>query len=89
MKSLLSIAAIAILVLSCSGPKKTQGTEKWSVRMANSVMQRADTLTHYLGARESKGWQYDVAMLAQAIDKLGNIDPKILQIHDRLCERVH
>lgn len=79
MKSLLSIAAIALLALGCGGPKQTQEPEKWSVRMANSVMQRADTLTHYLGATESKGWQYDVAMLAQAIDKLGNLDPKYSQ----------
>ncbi len=44
--------------------------------MADAVMQRADTLTHYLGASESKGWQYDVAMVGQAIDRLGDIDPK-------------
>jgi unsaturated rhamnogalacturonyl hydrolase len=44
--------------------------------MANTVMAKHDSLTQYLGASESKRWQYDVAMLAQAIDKLGNVDPK-------------
>ncbi len=47
----------------------------WSVRMANSVMIRADSLIHYLDP-PSVRWQYDVAFLGQAIDKLGNIDPR-------------
>lgn len=43
--------------------------------MAESVMQRADSLINYLDPEEIK-WQYDVAFLGQAIDRLGNIDPK-------------
>jgi unsaturated rhamnogalacturonyl hydrolase len=48
---------------------------RWSVRMANSVMTRSDSLIHYLNPAEIK-WQYDVAFLGQAIDKLGDIDPR-------------
>lgn len=64
------------LLMGCQTKPKQAVAEKWSVRMADAVMQRADTLTKYLGSKESLRWQYDVAMLAGAIDKLGNIDPK-------------
>ena len=43
--------------------------------MANSVMSRADSLIRYLNPPSVK-WQYDVAFLGQAIDKLGDIDPR-------------
>lgn len=64
---------------SCQSTRNESQAEKWSVRMANSVIGRFDTLTHYLGASESRRWQYDVAMMGGAIDKLGNIDPKYSQ----------
>jgi unsaturated rhamnogalacturonyl hydrolase len=47
---------------------------KWSVRMANSVINRSDSLIYYVD-RNPK-WAYDVAFLGMAIDRLGNIDPK-------------
>ncbi len=43
--------------------------------MANSVMNLHDSLIYFEG-REKVRWQYDVAMLAITIDKLGVIDPK-------------
>lgn len=49
--------------------------QKWSTKMANSVMLRADSLIHHLGVKSPK-WSYDVAFLGMAIDKLGKIDPK-------------
>jgi len=55
--------------------EKQVSSEKWSVLMANSVMSSSDSLIHYLNPMSVK-WQYDVAFLGQAIDKLGNIDPK-------------
>jgi unsaturated rhamnogalacturonyl hydrolase len=58
-------------ILSAEGLKK----EKWSVRMANSVMFRADSLIHHLGVVNPK-WAYDVAFLGMAIDKLGKVDKK-------------
>jgi unsaturated rhamnogalacturonyl hydrolase len=47
---------------------------KWSVRMANSVINRSDSLIYYVD-RNPK-WAYDVAFLGMAVDRLGNIDPK-------------
>ena len=55
--------------------KSDQEKPKWSVRMANSVMLRADSLIHHLDVKSPK-WSYDVAFLGMAIDKLGKIDPK-------------
>jgi unsaturated rhamnogalacturonyl hydrolase len=49
--------------------------QKWSVKMANSVMTRADSLIYHLGVKAPK-WSYDVAFLGMAIDKLGKTDPK-------------
>ncbi len=45
----------------------------WSVRMAGSVMERYPNLTdmdRIFHGRTSPRWQYDIAMLAQSIDKL-------------------
>jgi unsaturated rhamnogalacturonyl hydrolase len=61
----------------CTGQsttKKLQSSEaRWSVKMANSVIVRSDSLIYYVD-RNPK-WAYDVALLGMAIDKLGNIDP--------------
>jgi unsaturated rhamnogalacturonyl hydrolase len=51
-----------------------QKTEKWSVRMANTVMSKSDSLIHYVEGKPKRA--YDVAFLGMAIDRLGNIDPK-------------
>ena len=78
------LSIIAILLISTASinygftdPLKNDqvGQPKWSVRMANSVMLRADSLIHHLGVINPK-WSYDVALLGLAIDKLGSIDPK-------------
>ncbi|MGF7139662.1 glycoside hydrolase family 88/105 protein [Roseimarinus sediminis] len=47
--------------------------QKWSVKMANSIMNQYDSLINY---DEKIKWQYDVAMLAMTIDKLGEVDQK-------------
>ena len=52
--------------------KIEQNEAKWSVRMANTVIARSDTLKYYVD-RHPK-WAYDVAFLGMAIDRLGNID---------------
>lgn len=79
MKTFYAFVPFMLLLLTCAGrnAKEVTGSteEKWSVRMANAVMQQSDSLIHYLNPRTVK-WQYDVAFLGQAIDKLGNIDPK-------------
>jgi unsaturated rhamnogalacturonyl hydrolase len=54
--------------------KASSSDVKWSVRMANSVLAKSDSLIYYVD-RNPK-WAYDVAFLGMAIDRLGNIDPK-------------
>jgi unsaturated rhamnogalacturonyl hydrolase len=54
---------------------------RWSVTMADAVMQRFDSLYHY-NNRERINWQYDIAMLGQAIDKLGYLDAKYSRYHE-------
>jgi unsaturated rhamnogalacturonyl hydrolase len=61
---------------SCSSQaqdqKKKQPDQKWSIKMANSVISRSDSLIYYVD-RNPK-WAYDVAFLGMAVDKLGNKD---------------
>ncbi|MBN1143335.1 MAG: glycoside hydrolase family 88 protein [Bacteroidales bacterium] len=79
MRTFYAFVPFMLLLLTCAGRNagevKGNTEQKWSVRMANSVMAQNDSLIYYLGNRQVK-WQYDVAFLGQAIDKLGNIDPK-------------
>lgn len=73
------LSLLPLMLLGCGNTGKnmpaTTPDEKWYVRMANSVMDQNDSLIYYLGSRQPK-WQYDVAFLGQAIDKLGSIDQK-------------
>ena len=57
--------------------KPDTGSQKWSIRMANTVMNHSDSLIYYVG-RNPK-WAYDVAFLGMAIDRLGNVDPEYSQ----------
>lgn len=70
---------LPLMVMGCKQTVKNSPAvvpdEKWSIRMANSVISQNDSLIYYLGNRHAK-WQYDVAFLAQVIDRLGSIDPK-------------
>jgi unsaturated rhamnogalacturonyl hydrolase len=70
------LVASLVFMVACNPANKTKQADKWSVRMANTVIEQYDSLVNYLNADESKKWQYDVAMLGGAIDKLGYIDPK-------------
>jgi unsaturated rhamnogalacturonyl hydrolase len=54
--------------------KNKQSELKWSVKMANSVLARSDSLIYYVD-RNPK-WAYDVAFLGMAIDRLGKTDVK-------------
>lgn len=53
---------------------KRADDQKWSVKMANTVISRSDSLIYYVD-RNPK-WAYDVALLGMAIDRIGKIDPK-------------
>jgi unsaturated rhamnogalacturonyl hydrolase len=76
MKNIL-VSALLILITACSSgnsQKKVTDQPKWSVRMANTVMIRADSLIRFVNGKPK--WAYDVAFLGMAIDRLGNVDPK-------------
>jgi unsaturated rhamnogalacturonyl hydrolase len=69
---------IFILLTSCGNISRSgQGDDpvNWSVRMAEAVMQRSDSLIYYNNPEKVK-WSYDVAMLGLAVDRLGSQDPK-------------
>lgn len=57
-----------------TGSSSAKVQEKWSVRMANTVISSSDSLIHYVAGKPK--WAYDVAFLGMAVDKLGNVDPK-------------
>ncbi|MBN2698259.1 MAG: glycoside hydrolase family 88 protein [Bacteroidales bacterium] len=69
MKKLLFLLPAAILI-SCSPAE-----EKMSVRMADAVMSRYDSLGLY-NVRTRMRWTYDLALLGMAIDRLGPVDSK-------------
>ncbi len=61
------IPALLFLTACSTGPK-------WSVRMAESVISRSDSLIYYVD-RNPK-WAYDVAFLGLAMERLGSADPR-------------
>ncbi len=78
MKYSIYVLLIAVFIGCNSSPKESKKEpvqEKWSVRMANTVMEQYDSLIYYLNPTKVK-WEYDYAFLGQAIDLLGDVDPK-------------
>jgi unsaturated rhamnogalacturonyl hydrolase len=71
--SLLLLFMLLVQVTEGYGSKKNP-KQKWSVRMANTVLASSDSLTNYVSGNPK--WAYDVAFLGMAVDKLGSIDPK-------------
>lgn len=70
------VLLIVMGVFACHSTKSSkENADKWSARMANTVIGRYDSLINYLDRKNLK-WQYDIAFVGQAIDKLGNVDPK-------------
>jgi unsaturated rhamnogalacturonyl hydrolase len=72
---LTALMAFLAIELFATTPKPKANQEKWSIKMADMVMTRWDTLGYY-GGRTRAGWSYDVSMVGMAIDQLGSIDPK-------------
>ncbi|ASB50188.1 glycoside hydrolase family 88/105 protein [Alkalitalea saponilacus] len=80
MKNLTLIIISVILTgltFGCGNSQTAQDETKWSVKMAEAVMARNDTLLKMDHPRIR--WQYDVSFVGQAIDKLGDVDPKYSQ----------
>ncbi len=70
--------AVTLLFSACAsgtgGPDRGGSEEKWSVRMANTVMAQSDSLVYFVD--RNPRWAYDVAFLGMAIDRLGEVDPQ-------------
>ena len=69
---------ICIFTACAGGGQKEKADDRnvlWSVRMADAVIARADSLVHYLGNTTMK-WSYDISFVGEAIDKLGTVDPE-------------
>ncbi len=71
---LILLMGVTACNLQSQDQKSNPNKLKWSVRMANSVLSRSDSLIYYVD-RNPK-WAYDVAFLGMAVDRLGNIDPR-------------
>lgn len=73
-----SIITILVILTACgfktTDKSKNLASDKWSVRMANTVLSRSDSLIHYVD--NNPKWAYDVAFLGMAIDRLGSYDSK-------------
>ena len=74
IRSLILLGLFTIPLVSCQTTSKSRNGEKYSLQIADAVMQRFDSLGYYNG-RTRIGWSYDVAFLGMAIDRLGKIDP--------------
>lgn len=80
MKYLL-IITVALVIASCnlkgraSDSSENAAKKKWSQKMADAVMSQYDSLVYFQNPSKVK-WEYDYALLGQAIDRLGNIDRK-------------
>lgn len=73
--ALILLAFVGFNFSSCTSKGTQKDESKYSIKMADAVMQRYDTLAYYNG-RTRLGWSYDVALLGQAIYKLGDTNPK-------------
>lgn len=73
-----ALILIIAMLFGCASKTKTPVAEQkqisWAVKMANAVMTRYDSLVTYNG--KTPKYEYDLAFLAGAIDKLGSTDPK-------------
>src|SRR5665811_395665 len=75
-KKLVLILLLASTACNFKGQDTNKGQKemKWSLRMANTVLSRSDSLIYYVD-RNPK-WAYDVAFLGMAVDRLGKTDSK-------------
>jgi unsaturated rhamnogalacturonyl hydrolase len=71
---LILLMGVTACNLQSQNQKNNMGNQRWSVRMANTVLYKSDSLIYYVD-RNPK-WAYDVAFLGMAIDKLGSADQK-------------
>jgi unsaturated rhamnogalacturonyl hydrolase len=68
------LIGVAVINLQAQDRNNSPGNQKWSVRMANTVLSKSDSLIYYVD--QNPKWAYDVALLGMAVDRLGKTDPK-------------
>ncbi|MBN2806904.1 MAG: glycoside hydrolase family 88 protein [Prolixibacteraceae bacterium] len=69
-----AVLSLVVLLQACgtgASKKVKEPDVKWSTRLADAVMKRNDSLVIYNNPSSIR-WQYDVAMLGQAIGQLDN-----------------
>lgn len=73
---LFSVILFFGILFGCAAKQHNQEKKQllWSVKMADAVMVRFDSLVTYNG--KSPKYEYDLAFLGSAIDLLGTTDPK-------------
>lgn len=75
--SIIILLIVIVSLLGCENSKLDKAGKDianlWSIKMANSVIASHDSLIWYNDLQKPK-WTYDIAMLGQAIDKLGCYD---------------
>ena len=73
-----TVVIILALLLNCSAKNKTLQNEQqqisWAIQFADATMIRFDSLVSYNGNKPK--YEYDLAFLASAIEKLGPVNPK-------------
>jgi unsaturated rhamnogalacturonyl hydrolase len=82
------LVGITILVLACCSSNSSNVADlagRWSIKMADAAMMRFDSLCTYNNPGRID-WQYDIAMLGQAIDKLGYLDAKYSGYHENFID---
>ena len=88
MKLSITLIIMLGLLASCNPKKSQQTTEKWSVRMANSILQTSDQLIEFETKNnpsrtyDTKQWDYDVSYLAFAMKKMGGVNQKYASYSD-------
>jgi unsaturated rhamnogalacturonyl hydrolase len=73
--STINIIVLIVILTACVSGNPADYKENWSVKMADAAMYRFDSLIYYNNPSRVK-WQYDIAMVGHAIDKLGNINER-------------
>ncbi len=92
MKNIAILIVLAAFV-SCTPKQKKETTsvkaapEKWSIKMADAVMARNDSLGFYNG-RTRRGWSYDVSLVGMAIAKLGDVDSKYFNYFETYYDKM-
>jgi unsaturated rhamnogalacturonyl hydrolase len=77
MRFYATVLLFALLASCTTKPQQSNSHEtsvSWAVKFADAVMARHDSLIHYNGNKPK--YEYDLAFLGSAINKLGNIDKK-------------